>query len=191
MSQMLGRFWCRWNLFQNKLYALLAVCAPVSLMICMCITQLVHSFCLCDVWFFGCLLGCVLNVCLSAATLKRPSRRGKGGKSKINLTTASVMLIWVIVMGEGDGMIMHARIIHIALCVSVRSHHHYVHPPPGWGWSTERPHRLPGERRLKMLWISPLPERQAGPRLQTDSHQEGIYPHRHHVFLTSTNIKSL
>lgn len=62
----------------------------------------------------------------------------------------------------------------------LRSHHYHVHPPSGWGWSTEWPHRLPRAWWIKMLRISLPPERQAGSGLQTHSHQEGIHPHRQH-----------
>lgn len=65
----------------------------------------------------------------------------------------------------------------------LRPHHHHVHPPPGWSRGAERPHRLPGERRIKMLWIPLLLKRQAGSRLQAHAHQEGNHLHRLHIRL--------
>ena len=55
----------------------------------------------------------------------------------------------------------------------LRSHHHHVHTPPGWGWGAEWPCRFPGKRRFEMLRITLLPKRQTGSRLQTHPHQEG------------------
>ncbi len=80
-----------------------------------------------------------------------------------------------------NGLMMRAQIKQVWCVCPLRSHHHHVHPPPGWSWSTERPHHLPGERRIKMLRIPLLPKREAGSGLQTHSHQEGIHPHRQPV----------
>ena len=161
-------------------------------MICMCMTQLLCDLVFVMLWYF--ILMCVFAiVCVCSYTWKDVlTRIGKQGKKCLpkDIWICSFTLhktlnygyyiylcefqVWVdcsIVKSEGNSLEIVYKCI---LCVCpVRAHCHHVHSPPGWGWSTQRPHRLPGERRIKMLRIPPPPERQTGSGLQTNPHQEG------------------